>query len=160
MFIIVTSVYALNIKFPQKHYITTPLAGYGIFILENVLIERYRITTGWNFKLWNIRTFTEPSELLLMVTAWRFLICRQCIFTMLLLSCIRKGCDPSFEQTWIPLEISPVILEKKTKLWKVYDLIKGVTYSSTSMCAWVHDMCIISSGVYHDMIEVNLPWLF
>ena len=33
---------------------------------------------------------------------------------------------PSFEQTWIPFtqgcfEIDPVVLEKKMKVWKVYD---------------------------------------
>ena len=41
-----------------------------------------------------------------------------------------KRADPLFEQTWIPLtqgcfvpslvEIGPVVLEKKTKMWKVY----------------------------------------
>ena len=42
-----------------------------------------------------------------------------------------KGRGPSFEQTWIPFtqecfvpsldEIGPVVLEKKMKMWKVYD---------------------------------------
>ena len=42
-----------------------------------------------------------------------------------------KKAGPSFEQTWIPftqgcfvpslVEIGPVVLEKKMKLWKVYD---------------------------------------
>ena len=42
-----------------------------------------------------------------------------------------KGRGPTFEETWIPstqgcfvpslVEIGPVVLEKKMKLWKVYD---------------------------------------
>ena len=49
----------------------------------------------------------------------------------MLLSPFGKGRDPSFEQTWIPftqgcfvpslIEIGPVVLEKKMKMWKVYD---------------------------------------
>ena len=44
---------------------------------------------------------------------------------------LEKGGGPSFEQTWIPfnkgwfvptlVEIGPVVLEKKMKMWKVYD---------------------------------------
>ena len=46
-----------------------------------------------------------------------------------------KRCDPSFEQTWIPftqggivlrlVEIGPVVLEKKMKMWKVYAKFKA-----------------------------------
>ena len=48
-----------------------------------------------------------------------------------LLSPLGKGLGPSFEETWIPftqgcfvpslVEIGPVVLEKKMKMWKVYD---------------------------------------
>ena len=58
-----------------------------------------------------------------------FKVC-QCIFPISLLSPFRKGLGPSFEQTWIPntqgcfvpslVEIGPVVLEKKMKMWKVY----------------------------------------
>ena len=44
---------------------------------------------------------------------------------------LAKGRAPLFEQTWIPftqgcfvpslVEIGPVVLEKKMKMWKVYD---------------------------------------
>ena len=44
---------------------------------------------------------------------------------------LEKGEDPSFVQTWIPftygcflqslVEIGPVVLEKKMKMWRVYD---------------------------------------
>ena len=55
---------------------------------------------------------------------------RLCIFTILKLSRFGKGRGPSFEQTWIPftqgcfvprlVEIGPVVIEKKMKMWKVY----------------------------------------
>ena len=51
-------------------------------------------------------------------------------FRYLLLSPLWKGWSPSFEQTWFPftqgcfvpslVEIGPVVLEKKMKMWKVY----------------------------------------
>ena len=54
----------------------------------------------------------------------------QCIFAISLLFPLGKGPGPSFDQTWIPftqgcfvpslVEISPVVLEKKMKMWKVY----------------------------------------
>ena len=54
----------------------------------------------------------------------------QCIFTISSLSPLGKGRGPSFEQIWIPftqgcfvpslVEIGPVVLEKKMKMWKVY----------------------------------------
>ena len=54
---------------------------------------------------------------------------RQCIFTISLLSPLGEGWCPSFEQTWIPftqgyfvpslVEIGPVVLENKMKMWKV-----------------------------------------
>ena len=50
--------------------------------------------------------------------------------TFSLLSPLGKGRRPSFEESWIPstqgcsvpslVEISPVVLEKKLKMWKVY----------------------------------------
>jgi hypothetical protein len=53
-----------------------------------------------------------------------------CIFTLLLLSPLREGCRPSFEQTWIPspqkwfvpslVEICPVVLEKKILKYFLY----------------------------------------
>ena len=56
---------------------------------------------------------------------------RQCNFPVPQLSPLGKGRGPSFEQTWIPftqgcfvpslVEIGPVVLEKKMKMWKVYD---------------------------------------
>ena len=58
-----------------------------------------------------------------------FKVC-QCIFAISLLSHLGKGWGPSFEQTWILItqgcfvpslvEIGPVVLEKKRKMWKVY----------------------------------------
>ena len=60
----------------------------------------------------------------------------QCIFAILLLSPLGKECDPSFELGEIPqvswktahsnnaksnLNPTPVVLEKKVKMWKVYD---------------------------------------
>ena len=55
----------------------------------------------------------------------------QCIFAFSLLSPIEKKGGASFDQTWIPftlkcflpslIEIDPVVLEKKMKMWKVYD---------------------------------------
>ena len=52
-------------------------------------------------------------------------------FIHMKLSPLGKGRGPSFEQTWIPLihgcfvpslvEICPVVLEKKMKMWKIYD---------------------------------------
>ena len=53
----------------------------------------------------------------------------QCFFAISLLSFLGKGQGPLFEETWIPftkeyfmpslVEIGPVILEKKKKMWKV-----------------------------------------
>ena len=58
-----------------------------------------------------------------------FKVC-QCIFSISLLSPLGKGRGPSFEQTWITItqecfvpslvEIGPVVLEMKMKMWKVY----------------------------------------
>ena len=54
----------------------------------------------------------------------------QCNFPILRLSPLEKGRGPSFEQTWIPstqgcfvpslVKIGPVVLEKKSKIGKVY----------------------------------------
>ena len=59
-----------------------------------------------------------------------FQLC-QCILAILKLSPLGKERGPSFEQTWIPftqrwfvfslVEIDPVVLEKKMKMWKVND---------------------------------------
>ena len=56
---------------------------------------------------------------------------RQCIFTISWLSPVGKGRGPSFGQTWIIftqgcfvpslVENGWVVLEKKVKMWKVYD---------------------------------------
>ena len=56
--------------------------------------------------------------------------CCQCNFTILQLSPLVRGNGPSFEQTWIPftqgcfmpslVKIDPVVLEKKSKIGKVY----------------------------------------
>ena len=55
----------------------------------------------------------------------------QCIFAILLISPLVKGCNPLFEQIQIPftqrcfvpslVEIGPVVLEKKTKIRQVYN---------------------------------------
>ena len=62
-------------------------------------------------------------------------------FTFSLLSSLEKGHGPSFEQTWIPstqgcfvpsfVEIGPVVLEKKLKMWKVYRRTDGQTDRQT-----------------------------
>ena len=64
-----------------------------------------------------------------------FVFC-QYIFTLSLLSPLGKGCGTSFVQIWIPftkkcfvsslVEIGPVVLEKKKKMWKVYDNDNGL----------------------------------
>ena len=56
---------------------------------------------------------------------------QQYIFAFSQLSHLEKGWGTSFKQIWIPftqgcyvpslVEIGPVVLEKKTKMWKVYD---------------------------------------
>ena len=61
----------------------------------------------------------------------------QCIFTISLLSPLWEGRGPSFEHTWIPftqgyfvpslVEIGPVVLEKKMKMWKVHRQTDGRT---------------------------------
>ena len=58
-----------------------------------------------------------------------FKVC-QCIFVISLLSPLGKGCCLSFAEIWIPItqgcfvasfvEIGPVVLKKKMKMWKVY----------------------------------------
>ena len=60
----------------------------------------------------------------------RFLKFRQCVFTISLLSFLWKGRGLSFDQNKIPftqgsyvpslVDIGPVILEKKMKMWKNY----------------------------------------
>ena len=55
----------------------------------------------------------------------------QYIFILFLLSPLEKECGSSFQQIWIPftlgcfvlssVEIDPVVLEKKKKMWKVYN---------------------------------------
>ena len=52
-----------------------------------------------------------------------FKFCLSCIFTIPFISPLERGCDPSFEQKWVPftqecfvpslVEISSVVLEKK-----------------------------------------------
>ena len=59
-----------------------------------------------------------------------FLILSMYFFSISKLYPLGKGQGPSFEQTWIPftqgccvpsfVEIGPVVLEKKSKMWKVY----------------------------------------
>ena len=51
------------------------------------------------------------------------------IFIISQLSLLWEGRGPSFVQTWIPitLEIGPVVLEKKMKIWKVYRQTDGQT---------------------------------
>ena len=59
----------------------------------------------------------------------------QFIFIISQLSPLWEGRGPSFEQTWIPftreyfvpslVEIGPVVLEKKMKMWKVYRQMGG-----------------------------------
>ena len=71
---------------------------------------------------------TEIDPVVLEKKIFKF---RQYIFTLLLLSHRGKGRGSSFEQTWIPftygcfvrslVEIGPVVLAKKKKMWKVYD---------------------------------------
>ena len=63
------------------------------------------------------------------------------VFLLFLLSSLEKGRGPSFEQTWIPftqgyfvpslVEIDPVVLEKKMKMWKVYRQTDGQTDGQT-----------------------------
>ena len=65
-----------------------------------------------------------------------FQVC-QCIFPFSLLSPLTKKRDPSFEQTGIPItqgcfvpslvKIGPVVLEKKSKIGKVYRWTDGQT---------------------------------
>ena len=57
-----------------------------------------------------------------------------------------KRTGPSFEQTWIPftqgyfvpslVEIGPVVLEKKMKMWKVYRRTDGQTDRQTTDDRW------------------------
>ena len=63
-------------------------------------------------------------------------------FTFSLLSPLGKGYGHSFEQTWIPsfqgcfvpslVEIGPVVLEKKSKIGKVYKQTDGQTDGQTN----------------------------
>ena len=65
----------------------------------------------------------------------------QFIFIISKLSPLWEGLSPSFEQTWIPftqedfvpslVEIGPVVLEKKMKMWKVYRQTDGRTDGRT-----------------------------
>ena len=65
----------------------------------------------------------------------------QFIFIISKLSPLWEGCGPSFQQTWIPftqgyfvpslVEIGPVVLEKKIKMWKVYRQTDGWTDGRT-----------------------------
>ena len=59
----------------------------------------------------------------------------QCFFVISLLSPLGNGRGPLFKQNWIPLtkrcfvpklvKIDPVVLEKRTKMWKVYRWMTG-----------------------------------
>ena len=61
----------------------------------------------------------------------------QFIFIIFKLSPLWEGRGPSFDQTWIPftqgyfvpslVEIGPVVLEKKIKMWKIYRQTDGQT---------------------------------
>ena len=63
-----------------------------------------------------------------------FKVC-QCIFAISSLSPFEKGQGPSFEQSWIRftqgcfvptlVAIVTLVLEKKLKMWKVYDNVNG-----------------------------------
>ena len=73
------------------------------------------------------------------------------MFILLLLSPLGKGRGPSLEHTWTPftqgwivpslVEICPVIVEKKKKMWKVYNnnddngqrIICGQTFGSDEL---------------------------
>ena len=89
-----------------------------------------RHAAEWNFKLRNImRTFTE-SKWAAVNGKWRFLYvvnaCSLCCYYFAL----EKDVIHHLNRLESPLEISPVILEKKTKMWKVQISFRGVTINT------------------------------
>ena len=72
-----------------------------------------------------------------------FIVCH-CIFGISLLSPLKKGQGPSIEQAWHPItqgcfepsfiEIGPVVLEKKTKMRKVYKNDDDDNDATTDKC--------------------------
>ena len=74
-----------------------------------------------------VPSLVEIGPVVLMKKIFKFW---QCNFAISLLSPLGKGRSPSFEEIWIPItqgcfvpsfvEIGPVVLEKKSKIGKVY----------------------------------------
>ena len=103
-----------------RHFvIISPWKRAGLFIWTNLNPLHPRMLCakfGWN---WPSGSGEEDFKMSSMY------------FRYFVIISLGKGRGPSFEQTWIPftqgcfvpslIEIGPVVLEKKTKMWKVYD---------------------------------------
>ena len=86
--------------------------------LMHVHLNKNCVNIRCKINIWN--SLVEIGSVVLEKKIFKFC---QCIFAILLLSPLRKGRGPSFEQTWIPftqgcfvsslVEIDPVVLEKK-----------------------------------------------
>ena len=101
----------------------------------------------WSFICKNLCTL--HTRMLCVKFSWKCLKkkifkCRQCIFAFSLLSPLRKGRGPSFEQIWIPftrecfvlilVKISPEVLEKKILIWKVHNWTKRWMVGRQTIC--------------------------
>ena len=103
----------------------------GLSIWTNLcyFIFHHKTISSW-FQMW--WATLNPLYPMMLCAQWfwrrRFL---KIVNVISQLSPLGKGRGPSIEQTWIPftqecfvpslVEIGPVVLEKKMKMWKVYD---------------------------------------